>query len=160
MSPRAAILVGLLAAFLFGTTAGLVGGFVLARGTGPGWGPFAGAPGPGGPRFDRGMPRPPRAVRQFVERELQLTPEQSEQFRAALERQRARMDAVHDSVRAEMDRVLTPEQRERWKQMDAKWRRGGPGRRGGRMPRLRDDGPVPGGPMGAPADTPPGGGGR
>lgn len=155
MSPRAAILVGLLAAFLFGTTAGLVGGFLLARSAGPGFGPFAGAPRSGGQRFERGPGRPPRAVMKYVEHELGLTPEQSKLFRAALDRQRERMDAVHDSVRAEMGRVLTPEQRERWRQLDEKWRRDG--RRGGRG---RGAGPPPGGPIGDPVEPPPGGGAR
>lgn len=144
MSPRTAVVVALLAAFLFGSTAGLVGGFVLARWGGPGFGPPPMMPGMAEPRDGRPGPgrrmaRPPRAVIALVERELGLTPEQSEQFRAALERQRMRMDAVHDSVRAEMERVLTPEQRERWSRLEERWRSRGMGR-GMRGPGGRDRG--------------------
>jgi len=159
VSPRTAIVVGLLAAFLFGTTAGLVGGFVLARSGGPGFPPFGGAR-HGMERFQRGGPmRPPRAVIAMVERELKLTPGQSAKFREVLERQRSRMDAVHDSLRAEMERVLTPEQRERWKRLDERWRREGPGPHGTRGGRDHE-GPPPGAPMGMPLEPPPDDSGR
>ena len=65
----------------------------------------------------------------YVEQELALTPEQSKLFRAALVRQREQMDAVHESVRAEWGRVLTAEERDRWKPLEEKWGRdGGRGR--------------------------------
>lgn len=86
----------------------------------------------------------------FFER-LGITEEQREQIRIILEASRPltdsilqssmpRLSAIHDSVRAEIRAVLTPEQQEQFDAMEGRW--GGPGgaRRGdpprGRPPRF------------------------
>ena len=85
---------------------------------------------------------------------LGISDEQRERIRGILEASRPltdlilqnsmpRLSAIHDSVRAEIRAVLTPEQQERFDEMEGRWSgRGGPGgpRRGeppgGRPPRF------------------------
>lgn len=95
---------------------------------------------------------------------LDVTDQQREQIRAILEASRSAMDSVfrssmphlltiHDSVRAEIRAVLTPEQQTRFDEMEPRWggrppaEWGGPGRpgeRGGRGPgRFRGTEPPP-----------------
>lgn len=76
--------------------------------------------------------------------ELGLTEEQRTRIRAIIEASRPIVDsvlrssmpavqAVHDSVRAEIRAVLTPEQQRRFDELEPQWEpRGGPGGRGPR----------------------------
>ncbi|MDH4043638.1 MAG: hypothetical protein OEW06_04195 [Gemmatimonadota bacterium] len=97
----------------------------------------------------------------FFER-LGITDAQREQIRAILESSRPltdsilqssmpRLSAIHDSVRAEIRAVLTPEQQEQFDELEGRWGiRGGPGEWGGRGGPRRgtppDGGPPGGGP--------------
>jgi len=110
-----------LAAFLFGGTAGLLGGVVGARmlmrfGTymsspmrepGPFWRMRQGGP-PGGPAG------PPPVLRR-LERVLDLTAAQRESIGAVLTRSRSRFQALRDSLDREIDAQLTPQQRNEWR---------------------------------------------
>lgn len=81
------------------------------------------------------MRRPGGPMEAF--RELDLTAEQREGIRTILEASRPlvdsvfgstmpRMSAIHDSVRAEIRALLTPEQQERFDAMAPRWERRGP----------------------------------
>ncbi len=111
MTPRQQIVVGLLAAFLLGTTLGLVSAFALMRAHRPprlGPPPFAGA-GPGAhPMLDR------------VVRELDLTDAQRARFHEVLGHHRVRFDAVRESTRLELERVLDDRQRARFRELEAR----------------------------------------
>jgi Spy/CpxP family protein refolding chaperone len=119
---KATILV--VAVFLLGV---VLGGAALymARsvwGDGPSRGPHFGPPGP---------ERDARVVEQMT-RDLDLTPEQQAQLAASLEETRKQMNAVYDSIRPQIqqlreqgrDRIrafLTPEQREKFEAMLARF---------------------------------------
>jgi len=79
----------------------------------------------------------PRAMLHHLEKRLDFTPDQSKQIETILERQRGRMDALRDSTHAEIERVLTPEQRARFRELERRLLRFGP-------------------PPGAPGNPPPG----
>jgi Spy/CpxP family protein refolding chaperone len=143
---------------------GVVLGVVLGRTMGPPWGRGHGGFGgrPGGPGFSWG-PRGPsaedrRAMRQRFDHELNLTPAQSARVDSIMKRRMAAFDSLRqemqprmrrmmDSTRAQIDSVLTPEQRTKFHDMEQRRMRG-PGRG-----HDRDDGP------GAPGGGPPQGGG-
>ena len=126
MITRRDIIMVAIAAFLFGGTAGLFAGTVGMRvlmnvgmhvmhrvnpwdsHAGPPWGPHPGSP--------DGPPGPP-AVLHRLERVLELTPAQRESIGVVLERSRGRMDALRDSLDAEIEARLTPPQRAEWRLM-------------------------------------------
>jgi Spy/CpxP family protein refolding chaperone len=116
-------ILGILAAFLFGIAGGAVGAvgvvaFLHHRGSpppfmagGPGFGHGGPGLGPGGPRHMglRGERRPP--MERIVTRHLDLSDEQRATIEDILDAARPRYAALRESTRAEIDRVLTPEQR-------------------------------------------------
>jgi len=86
------------------------------------FGGFEGPPGPGG--APPGRPPGPRRGREEIQRELGLSPAQKAQVDSIMDRRMAqrrvvedslrhRMRIFFDSTRVEVDRVLTPEQREK-----------------------------------------------
>jgi hypothetical protein len=122
------------AAFLVGTSLGLIGGVLLTR--------FVATPafmrdgpgGPGGPgdvvffRRSEGRPGPRERVRMRVEGrdrfvfwiddKLNLDATQREQIHKLLDDTRRAHETDRDSLRARIERVLTPEQRKHWKEME------------------------------------------
>ncbi len=130
MSERRNLAIAVVASFVFGISGGALGAIALIaalRASGP---PWPGAPGPG-PRF---AGRPP--IERLMAEELDLTEAQRERIEVILDRARPRYAAVQESTRAEIERMLTPEQRERWRDLERRFR--GPRGRGGRF------GPRPG----------------
>jgi Spy/CpxP family protein refolding chaperone len=104
------LLLAVMASALFGVTCGLIGGLVIERvllrhGPHGPWGPLPFEHhGPHtGPPLDR------------LTRDLQLTDTQRDHIQAAIERTRLEGRAVRESLRARIERELTPEQRERFK---------------------------------------------
>lgn len=121
-----------LAAFLFGSTAGLLAGMAGARllmgfgvsmanqrhaQDGPSWRGMRRAPGDG-------PPGPPPILGRLANA-LDLTPAQRESIAVVLERSRGRFDAMRDSLNSQIEARLTPTQREQWRMM----REHGPPRR-------------------------------
>lgn len=113
---RPAIVLALVSALFLGAALGFMGGVV-----------FASHPWDGGPRFGRRMHEPrrggPPGVRTmpsarvllpWLRRELDLSQAQVEAIRGEIERSRAELAMVHDSVHTRIARHLTPEQRERF----------------------------------------------
>jgi Spy/CpxP family protein refolding chaperone len=130
---RASIVVALVATFLIGASLGLMGGiaFTMARHrpapfwieNGRGGGPGMFRPGrPPGP--DRAVPRTDRILRRMHDA-LDLTDAQVARIRPLIDEAHQTMGAARDSLRARIDRVLTPEQRDRLRRLEA--RRGVPG---------------------------------
>lgn len=85
-----------------------------------------------GGRLDH-MPFAAQMMSRRLDHRLDLTDEQERQIEQILERRRARFDAIHDSVRpqvereiaitnAEIERVLTPEQRAKYSRMKMRLR--------------------------------------
>ena len=134
---RGQLVIALTAAFLVGSSVGVLGGIVFARfvllphhamfadhaGPGPGFGPGPGAgPGPGGD-FPPGGPERHLAR---LSRALKLSDEQRERLAAVMEQSHGEFDGVRDSLEARIARELTPAQRERWKQMQREFHGRGP----------------------------------
>jgi len=114
--PRSQLVVAMIAAFLFGISGGAIGGFAVStlmqqhqR--------WDGRPPRGGRhpimRFEIGGP-----MARDLERQLDLTPAQSERFRVILMESGPRYAAVRESTRAAMERELTPKQREKFREME------------------------------------------
>jgi hypothetical protein len=124
--PRKWIL-GLIAAFLFGVTCGAVGalGVVALYHQRPGPPPFLSAD-PGFERGDRARKgrrgdrregrRPP--MERLLTRHLDLSDGQRAAVARILDSARPRYAAIRESTHAEIDRILTPEQRDRLKQFE------------------------------------------
>ncbi len=150
---RGQLVIALSAAFLVGSSVGVLGGIVFARfvllphhpmfadhagpgpdfgpgpGPGPGAGPGAGpGPGPGG-AFPPGGPERHLAR---LSRALGLSAAQRERLAAVMEQSHGEFDGVRDSLEARIARELTPAQRERWKQMQREFH--GTGARRGPWP--------------------------
>jgi Spy/CpxP family protein refolding chaperone len=109
-----------LAAFVCGIVLGIVGDRVWMFRHGPGAGPFHGH-------------RMTDRIAGRLDRELKLTPQQHDEVVRILETHRARieaiMDGVHPQVRkeidatnAEIERILTPEQRTKFDSLKMKMR--------------------------------------
>lgn len=123
MNGTRGLVIATAAAFIVGCSVGLMGGilfvhFVAPRlhgrsefGTERGFGP----PGRGGRGPERMLPE--------LDRALSLTPEQHGRILTALDRARDEQVAVRESVHVWIERELTPEQRERWKQMEERFER-------------------------------------
>jgi hypothetical protein len=67
-------------------------------------------------------------------RELDLTPEQHARVLRVLERTRDEHVAQRESVRVRIERELTPAQRERWRELEDRYRRSWQRRAGRRDP--------------------------
>jgi ribosomal protein S13 len=146
---RAAIVIALVATFLIGASLGLMGGiFFSALMHRPPAGPFAGpGPGFGGPDVRRYVGRnvDRRVLRHVMvmprlREALELTDEQAAVIEPLVEQTHRAMGEARDSLRARIERVLTPEQRERWRRLEE--RRGFPGEKRG--PRGRANRALPG----------------
>jgi len=132
---RTAIVIALVATFLIGASLGLMGGilFSMTRHRPPV--PFWVESGRGSGLFHRGRPAVPpggdraearsaRILRRMRD-SLDLTDAQVAQIRPLIEEAHQSMGAARDSLRVRIDRVLTPEQRDRLRRLEA--RRGVPG---------------------------------
>jgi hypothetical protein len=112
---RAAIVLAVVSALCLGVALGFMGGVMFSHHMmrrGPAeFGLHGGRMAPPGPR---GMPSP-RMILPRLKRLLDLTPRQSDAIRAEIERSRGDFGSVRDSLRARIERHLTPEQRERWR---------------------------------------------
>ncbi len=139
MSERRNLIIAIVVAFAFGLAGGMLGtlgtlAVVHHTGHSSVFGERHGGR-PGGDRsFERRMRGPggPRARRPGMERmvlgELDLTDAQRTRIEAILDAARPRYAAVRESTRAEIDRVLTPEQRAKLKELEERFperRRGG-----------------------------------
>jgi Spy/CpxP family protein refolding chaperone len=113
------LVIAIAAAFIVGCSVGLMGGILFAR--------FA----LHGPRFmrhgptmmERSGPRGPERLLSVLDDELKLTPDQHARIVAILDRTRQKGQAVRDSMEAEISRVLTPDQQQRWKDMESRFER-------------------------------------
>lgn len=145
---RPVIVLALVAAFLIGASLGLMGGILFSmqqRPPHPEWpGRGRGMGGPGvlervggsvGRRVVRNVMVMPR-----LREALDLTDEQAERIEPLVDEAHRTMGAARESLRVRIDRVLTPEQRERWRRLEAK--RGFPGEPRG--PRGRANRALPG----------------
>jgi Spy/CpxP family protein refolding chaperone len=111
MNGHRGLLLAVMASALFGATCGVVGSLVIGHVLwrhGPHMGPWGPPPfehhgSHGGPPLDR------------LARDLQLTDTQRDHIQAAIERTRLEGRAVRESLRARIERELTPEQRERFR---------------------------------------------
>jgi hypothetical protein len=147
---RRDLVIVVIAAFLFGSTAGLLGGMVGARLLMSFGVEMANNRRPGGGfgrmrREDHDGPPPTPMVVERLSRALDLTPAQRESIAAVLDHSRARFAAQRDSLERQIERQLTPAQREQWRMMhEHPFVPGGPhpGPPGGPF----GGGPEPGGP--------------
>lgn len=132
---RASIVIALVATFLIGASLGLMSGILFStlvrHPAGPGW--LGAGPRLGSPRYPglRGGGDPDRRVLReqqvlpHLRAELALTDEQVSRIRVLLDEAHASMGAARDSLHDRIERVLTPEQRDRLRKLEA--RRGFPG---------------------------------
>jgi len=145
---RPVIVLALVATFLIGASLGLMGGFLFATSQRP---PHAAwlerGRGPGGPGvFGRvGEEVGRRVVRNVMvmprlREALDLTDEQAARIEPLVNETHRAMGAARESLRVRIERVLTPEQRERWRRLEAT--RGFPGEPRG--PRGRANRALPG----------------
>ena len=141
MSERRNLVIAILAAFVFGMTGGVVGTLAtmtVARHHGhmPGMrGDHGARHREGGVR--RGEPGQDRMLA-MLDRHLDLSEEQRTRIEGIVESARPRYAAVRESTRAEIERVLTPGQRAKWKELEEQF----PARRrerAGRMDRPPGD---------------------
>jgi hypothetical protein len=115
---RWALVLSLVVATLLGCAMGFIGSVIMARATFGEMPPMfahrdhGGPGGPGGPenhgaRFER------------LAHALDLTPEQVARLKPRVEATRKQFDALRDSMHAQIDRELTPAQREKFKKLQA-----------------------------------------
>jgi Spy/CpxP family protein refolding chaperone len=110
--------VAVVAAFFIGCSAGLIGGVALAR--------FVGPHSPRAEWREGGRGRMPGRESMLVPRlaqALDLTDAQRVKIEALFERARHDHEAVRDSVRAAIERELTPEQLSRWRKIESRFPR-------------------------------------
>lgn len=134
---RPALVVALVATFLIGASLGLMGGIAfMARHRPPAFSWIGARPGehPGmlGPGMPGGMPGAAeraearrKRVLAHLREDLDLSDAQVARIQPLIDEAHQTMGATRDSLRARIDRVLTPEQRERLRRLEA--RRGFPG---------------------------------
>lgn len=122
---RTAIVIALVAAFLLGASLGLTSGILLTifhhRPSDVTW--FGRAPGMRERgEFGRSDRRVLRGVMVLprLSAALDLTDEQEKRIRPLLEEAHRSMGAARDSLRVRIERELTPEQRERWRRLEAR----------------------------------------
>ena len=135
MNERRNLVIAIVVAFVFGLAGGMIGtlatiSIVHHHGGGPFFagGRHPGERGGGDWRRDRGPGRPGRPGRPGPERvlsQLDLSEEQRTRIEGILDAARPRYAAVRESTRVEIDRVLTPEQRTKMKELEERY----PGRR-------------------------------
>lgn len=130
MNGTRGLVIATAAAFLVGCSVGLMGGIVFVHFVAP-WLHHGGAFGehrrfghdePGrlrGPGGSEGRGR----MFLMMERELRLSPEQHQRIGAALDRAREKQMAARESLHVWIESELTPEQRERWHQMQERFER-------------------------------------
>ena len=133
MNGNRGLVIGMLAAFIVGCSAGMIGGIVFARYVGV---PFAHR-GPGSP--PGGRPRGPGPMLERMERDLSLTRDQRDRVEKILEESRRGFAQVRESTHTAIERELTPAQREQWKVMEERFQR--ERRRGSGRPPWRGDRP-------------------
>ena len=115
MISRGMLVIAMLSALLFGAAVGLIGAMTfthLMHGRDSHREFFH-----RGPRGRRPMPTP-GLIMLRLEHELKLTDSQHRAIESVLERSRTEFEAARESTRVRIDRVLTPEQQERWHQME------------------------------------------
>ena len=121
---RASIVIALVATFLIGASLGLMSGilFTMRQHRMPGEPWMMGGPHTGGPGMMMGGPERhvirQRMVLPRLREALDLTDEQEARIQPLLDEAHANMGAARDSLRARIDRVLTPGQRERWRHLE------------------------------------------
>ena len=127
MNGTRGLVIATAAAFVVGCSVGLMGGMLFMRFVGPGHGGPMFARAPGRPPFERRGPRHD-GLMPMLERSLDLSPTQRERIVAQIDRARRQQAAVRESMQVGIERELTPEQRERWKQMEDRFERSRRGR--------------------------------
>ncbi len=115
---RWALVLSLVVAMLLGCAMGFIGSVMMARATFGEMPPMFGQHGPGGPG-GRGGPDNHGARFDRLVHALDLTPEQVARLKPRVEATRKQFDALRDSMHAQIDRELTPEQREKFKKLQA-----------------------------------------
>jgi len=140
---RPVLVIAMLSALCLGAALGFMGGVLFSTrhlAVGFGHPPF-GMRGmrDGGPRGMAPLP-PTRVVLPWLQRRLDLRPEQVEAIRAEIARSRDELGAVHDSVHARIERHLDAPQRERFRRLLAERF---PGDHRGRGSRFMRDVPEP-----------------
>jgi Spy/CpxP family protein refolding chaperone len=118
VSDRQNLAIAIVASFVFGLSGGAIAAFALIGALHAG-GPPPLSRGPDGPQARLGGGPP---IERQLARRLDLTEEQRVRVHEILERLRPRYAAVHESTRVEIENVLTPEQRERWLQLERQFR--------------------------------------
>lgn len=140
MNGTRGLLIATAAAFIVGCSVGLMGGILFMRFgvAGPHGGYRSGGRGWGPPPFERrGGPGRSEGMLPMMARELDLSPEQHDRILRQIDRARQQHGAVRESLHVWIERELTPEQRDRWKQMEERFERSHRGRRS-RDPRSLD----------------------
>ena len=120
---RASIIIALVATFLIGASLGLMGGIMFGmnhRGPRPPW--SVGERGRRSPGTFGGSER--RVMRHTIvmpqlREALDLTDAQAARIEPMIEETHKAMGAARESLETRIGRVLTPEQRERWRQLQA-----------------------------------------
>jgi Spy/CpxP family protein refolding chaperone len=136
MNGMRGLVIAIVAAFIVGCSAGMVGGILFTR--------FVMLPSahvaarPGGPRHGGGQ-RGPGPMLGMLERRLGLTPDQRQKIEGILEDSRHGYATVRESTHAAIERELTPAQREQWRQLEERFPR--ERRRGVGRPHRRGDRP-------------------
>lgn len=129
MNGTRGLVIATAAAFIVGCSVGLMGGIIFARFMLPGHSMFMRFRGDESRHYGSGPGRRgPDRLLPMLDETLKLTPQQHERIVGILDRARASNAAVRDSMQAEISRVLTPEQRARWKEMEDQFERSRRGR--------------------------------
>ncbi len=125
MNGTRGLVIAIAAAFVVGCSVGLMGGILFMRFAAPGP-PMAGLHGPRPPYFGPAGPGArggPEQMLPRLERALQLSAEQHDRIVAILDGARHGHAAMRESMHVEIERVLTPEQRERWRKLEERFER-------------------------------------
>jgi Spy/CpxP family protein refolding chaperone len=118
VSDRRNLVIAIVASFVFGLSGGAIAAFsVIAALHAAVPQPFPRGPEGPQPRFGGGPP-----IERQLARRLDLTEDQRVRVHEILEHLRPRYAAVQESTRAAIEEVLTPEQRERWRQLERQFR--------------------------------------
>ena len=114
---RGPIILAVVSALFLGASLGFMGGVMFSShhfmGGGSRMMERMHGRGPGGPGDGRAMPSP-RVILPWLQRTLDLTPDQVQAIRAEIAKSRDELTGVHDSLHVRIARHLTPEQRERF----------------------------------------------
>lgn len=125
MNGTRGLVIAVVAAFIVGCSAGMVGGILFARSAMLSPTHTAGRyarPGPEGPRKG-GPPRGRGQMLETLQQKLGLSPEQRQRIEAHLEQSRKGYAQVRESTHAAIERDLTPAQREEWKKLETRFPR-------------------------------------